>query len=213
MTKADSLFYLVVPCQAKANSESKDTPADLPSASSNTGAVIHQGDDTKKRCHDKVEGSKVTVNNHTIQCALCPELTIICFTIILHEEGGNRGQQEGKPTQNQSYLYLLAKLVNNFSFCCTPIIRQRQQRIRYSSSMTFFFGTFYEPESNDMFCFLLSLQKKETSEKTVRVTRVLRLDSHLAILLLWLRICDLYCFFLLEQDALKQKGACEEVDI
>ena len=112
---------------------------------------LQQGSGTNKRSHEEVEGSKVTVVTALSNVPLRPELTIICFTIILHEEGGDRGEQESKPTQNQTYLYLLAKLVNHFLFCCTPIIRQRQQRIRYSSSTTFIFDTFYEPESNDLF--------------------------------------------------------------
>ena len=143
-----------------------------------------------------------------------PELTIICFTIILHEEGGDRGEQDSKPTQNQTYLYLLAKLVNHFLFCCTPIIRQRQQRIRYSSSTTFIFDTFYEPESNDLFLLPSVIAEEEDCRKDGACDEgILRLESHLAFFLLRLRICDLYCFFLLEEDALKQKGACDEVTI
>ena len=42
---------------------------------------------------------------------------------------------------------------------------------------------------------------------------ILRLESLLAFFLLRLRICDLYCFFLFEEVALKQKGACDEVTI
>jgi len=175
---------------------------------------LQQGSGTNKRSHEEVEGSKVTVATALSNVPLRPELTIICFTIILHEEGGDRGEQESKPTQNQTYLYLLAKLVNHFLFCCTPIIRRRQQRIRYSSSTTFIFDTFYEPESNDLFLLPSVIAEEEDCRKDGACDEgILRLESHLAFFLLRLRICDLYCFFLLEEDALKQKGACDEVTI